>query len=198
MESNNNAPEMNEKAACYLENDTQNEPAEFQESASESATEQTEHNEELQAQLDACKVESHEWKNKFMLISADMQNYKRRIEKEQSMWTRRAQEDILVKLLAIVDDFDRALAEHKKQEKTPELDAWLKGFEMIGKGLYKFLGTMHVSEIEQMQAFDPMLHEAIAQVDMPDVTSGDIVDVVQKGFMFGDEVLRPAKVTVAK
>jgi molecular chaperone GrpE len=198
MESNNNSPEINEKATCHPKNNMQNESAEFQEATSEAEIEQNEQNEDLQIQLDACKVESNEWKNKFMLVSADMQNYKRRIEKEQSMWTRRAQEDVLVKLLAIVDDFDRALAEHEKQEKTPELDAWLKGFEMIGEGLYKFLKNMHVTQIEQMQIFDPMLHEAIAQVEAPDVASGDIVDVVQKGFMFGDEVLRPAKVTVAK
>ncbi len=155
-------------------------------------------NDKLQGQLDACQVECEQWKSKFVQVSADMQNYKRRVEKEQSMWARRAQEDVLVKLLTIVDDFDRALAEHEKHERTPELDSWLEGFELIGKGLYKFLGNMNVVEIKQMQDFDPTLHEAIAQVDMPDKSEGDIVDVVQKGFMFGDEVLRPAKVTVAK
>jgi len=119
------------------------------------------------------------------------------MEKEQLAWTRRAQEGILVQLLPIVDDFDRALNEHKKHA-DQELSAWMVGFEMISKELYKFLKSVHVTEILANAAFDPMLHEAIAQVESSDVASGDIVEVVQKGYMLGDEVLRPAKVVVAR
>ncbi len=191
------ADKMNQKQPDNKDIDIQDEGVQNQQDAATLEAKNADNN-KLQGQLDACKIECEQWKDKFVQVSADMQNYKRRVEKEQSMWTRRAQEDVLIKLLTIVDDFDRALAEHEKHERTPELDTWLEGFELIGKGLYKFLGNMNVVEIKQMKTFDPTLHEAIAQVDMPDKSEGDIVDVVQKGFMFGDEVLRPAKVTVAK
>lgn len=151
----------------------------------------------LQAQLEACKATSEQWQNRYIQLSADMQNYKRRMEKEQLTWTRRAQETLLLQLLPIVDDFDRAIAEHKKHS-GGELTAWMVGFEMISKELYKFLSAARVTEITRQGAFDPILHEAIAQVDAPEVASGDIVEVIQKGYLLGDEVLRPAKVTVAR
>lgn len=153
---------------------------------------------ELRSSLDVCKQNCQEWKDKYVHVSADLQNYKRRIEKEQALWIDRAQGDVLVRLLSIVDDFDRALSEHYNRERTPELDQWLKGFELIGKELYKCLQDMQVTEIKDTIYFDPTLHEAIVQVEDAQRSSGEIVDVIQKGFMFKDRVLRPAKVTVAK
>ena len=152
----------------------------------------------LKSSLEACEVACNEWQDKYMHVSADLQNFKRRVEKEQVAWARQAKAEVLLNLLAIVDDFDRALSEHSKREHTADLDNWFEGFELIGKSLYKFLHQMDVIEIDQMSTFDPNLHEAIAQVDSDQHTSGNIVDVVQKGFMFNGEVLRPAKVTVAK
>lgn len=158
------------------------------------------HNEvdELRSSLDVCKQNCQEWKDKYLHVAADLQNYKRRIEKEQALWIDRAQGDLLLRLLAIVDDFDRALSEHHNRERTPELDQWLKGFELIGKGLYKLLQELQVTEIKDTIYFDPTLHEAIVQVEDAQRSSGEIVDVIQKGFMFKERVLRPAKVTVAK
>lgn len=151
----------------------------------------------LQVALDACKAQAEQWQQRYVQVSADMQNYKRRMEKEQLTWTRRAQESILVQLLPIVDDFDRALDEHKKHTEQ-DLSAWMVGFEMISKELYKFLKSVHVTEMPATSSFDPEKHEAVAQVESSDVASGDIVEVLQKGYMLGDAVLRPAKVTVAR
>lgn len=161
-------------------------------------TQQGQTENELQARLEACQTVCNEWKDKYIHVSADLQNYKRRIEKEQALWIARAQSDLLLPLLTIVDDFDRALAEHYSREKTAELDQWLKGFELIGKELYKFLHAVGVTEIKDTIYFDPNLHEAIVQVESDKHNSGDIVDVIQKGFMLKDQVLRAAKVTVAK
>lgn len=153
---------------------------------------------ELQARLATSEASCNEWKDKYIHVSADLQNYKRRVEKEQITWIQRAQADMLLPLLTIVDDFDRALSEHHNRERTSELDQWLKGFELIGKELYKFLHSMGVTEIKDTVYFDPNLHEAIVQIESEQHNSGDIVDVLQKGFMIKDHVLRPAKVTVAK
>lgn len=152
----------------------------------------------LKVSLEICEVACNAWQDKYMHVSADLQNFKRRVEKEQVAWARQAKAEVLLNLLAIVDDFDRALSEHHKRERTADLDNWFEGFELIGKSLYKFLHQMDVTEIDQMSTFDHNLHEAIVQVDSDKHTSGDIVDVIQKGFMFNGEVLRPARVTVAK
>jgi molecular chaperone GrpE len=152
----------------------------------------------LQAELNACKEASELSQQRYIQVLADMQNYKRRMEKDQLAWTRRAQESVLSQLLPIVDDFDRAIMEHKKHGGDEELSAWMVGFEMISKELYKFLKSVHVTEITEISSFDPELHEAVAQVESDSVASGDIVEVVQKGYMLADQVLRPAKVTVAR
>jgi len=151
-----------------------------------------------QEAIDSCKKELAEVQEKFMHVSADFANFKRRVEKERMMWIRNAQKEVLHNILSIVDDFNRAVIEHQKKERTPELDAWLSGFEMIHNSLYEFLKKNGVTVIESVTHFDPELHEAIAQVDAPEHTSGDIVEVMQKGFMFHDQLLRPAKVVVAK
>jgi len=153
---------------------------------------------ETEQKLQACQTELADWKDRFMHVTADMQNYKRRMESERVMWAHRAQEKVLLGLLAIVDDFDRALAEHEKVEHTEDLDAWLQGFELIGKSLYKYLASVGVQPIEQVNTFDPELHEAVVQIEAADKASGDIVEVMLKGYMFNDAVLRPAKVVVAK
>ena len=101
-------------------------------------------------------------------------------------------------MLAIVGDFDRAVQEHQKKERTPQLDAWLTGFEMINKSLYKFLKKYEVEEITELVSFDPTLHEALVHIESAQHESGQIIEVMQKGFTFKGEVLRPAKVSVAK
>lgn len=152
----------------------------------------------LQAELETCKTTAEQWQQRFIQVSADMQNYKRRMEKEELSWGKRAQESLLIQLLPVVDDFERALAEQKKYNETQEFSAWIAGFEMIAKEFIKFLKNVQVTEMQETTVFDPELHEAVAQVESSDVPSGDIVQVVQKGYMFGDQVLRPAKVTVAR
>lgn len=193
MEPKDNSPE---NSTCCSQETNQHNADNVQ--GQHASSEQDQALTHIQAELDACKASSDQWQQRYIQVSADMQNYKRRMEKEQLSWTRRAQESVLVQILPIVDDFDRALAEHKKHVGDQELSAWIVGFEMISKELYKFLKSVHVTEIAASSVFDPELHEAVAQIEAPEVASGDIVEVVQKGYMLGEEVLRPAKVVVAR
>lgn len=148
-------------------------------------------------ELATCKAELEEWKNKSLRISADFDNYKKRMEKERLFWMHSAQSAIINDLLAIVDDFDRASAQAHATLK-PEQQEWMAGFDLIGKALYKMLTKYEVKEITYHATFDPLYHEAIAHVESPEHESGAIVQVLQKGFMHKDQVLRPAKVSVAK
>lgn len=146
--------------------------------------------------LQACQQELAEWKDKYLRLSADFQNYKRRQTQEQSSLRRMMQGKILFDLLRIVDDFDRALEEAKTEESSG-LAAWLEGFSMIRKELYKLLDSYGVKEIETYDEFDPEIHEAVMQVDSEDHQSGSIVEVLEKGYMIDGQVLRPAKVSIA-
>lgn len=149
-------------------------------------------------ELKACQDQVSEWRDKYLHLNADFQNYMRRQEKERGMWMHGAQASVFKELLTIVGDFDRALAQGKTTENNQEADQVRLGVEMIRASLYKLLAKFEVTEIAQNTVFDPEIHEAIAAVESPDHESGSIVTVIEKGFMFKGQVLRPAKVTVAQ
>lgn len=148
------------------------------------------------AELFACIAERDSWKEKFLRLQADYDNFTKRNEKERLQWRDTLQSALLLDILPIVDDFDRAF--EKQNEADISLQNWLAGFEMIRKSLQKFLEKYNVKEIPATLPFDPEYHEALMQVESPSHQAGEIVGILQKGYTFRDEVLRPAKVSVAK
>jgi len=150
------------------------------------------------SQLLACQTELEQWKEKYMRVSADLENFRRRMEKERARWMESAQAEVVYDMLSIVDNFETVLNQTKKQELSTEQKKWFDGFAMINKMFSKSLKTHGLQEITEIEQFDPELHEAISQVESEDHESGEIVEVLQKGYRFKDEVLRPAKVSVAK
>lgn len=144
-----------------------------------------------------CEADLRLLKDKFVRLGADFQNYKVRVEKDRVLWMDKARTDVLLGLLRVVDDFDRALEESRKKS-TPELQQWLAGFELIHKALYQYLRTFDVVPMEDVKRFDASLHEAVTQIPSKDHQSGEIVDVMERGFMHKGNVLRVAKVIVAQ
>jgi len=138
------------------------------------------------------------WKEQLLRVSADFQNLKRRVEKEKLEWIKIAQVDVIKSFLSLVDDFDRAIESSERSSLSDEVKAWLEGFKMIRKNLSKKLSDLGVSEIDYGKEFDPHLHEALMQVSSKDHKSGEIVQVISPGYLFKDEVIRHAKVSVAK
>jgi molecular chaperone GrpE len=156
------------------------------------------HNQNSQPdQLQECKNELAQWKERSLRISADFENYKKRVEREKDQWIRMAQSNILFDLLSIADDFDRALNEARKSG-SDQLKVWIEGFELTKKSLDKLLAKYDVQEVKETVKFNPELHEAVMHVESPDHKSGDVVTVLQKGYVFKGHVLRPAKVSVAQ
>ena len=151
-------------------------------------------------ELDQCRQEVNQWKERFMRMTADFENYKRRTEKEQSSWVRSSKMVVLRTMLPVVDTVELALLDCAQRERTAENESLIAGVEMMGAAFHKFLQASDVIEINQVTHFDPLLHEAIVQVETDECPSGEIVAVLQKGYLFGkeQEVLRPAKVSVAK
>jgi len=144
-----------------------------------------------------CDNQVGQLKSSFARISADFENYKKRISKDQINWRHNNQSEIFLELLLTIDSFDQAFYKYESG-KNPELDAWLEGFKMIHKNFYSFLDKFNIKIIDSNIPFDPEYHEALSQVESDKHDSGEIVEVLQKGFILGDRVLRPAKVSVAK
>lgn len=151
---------------------------------------------QLRSALEAAQQEAAENKAAWQRSAADFSNYKRRTEQEREAIVGLANEVLLAKLLAIVDDFDRAIA-----NMPPELRdvSWVGGISAIDRKLDQLLESEGLTPIEALgKQFDPHEHEAIAQEDRPGVPEGTVIAELQKGYRLRDRVLRPAMVAVAR
>ncbi len=127
---------------------------------------------------------------------AEFQNYRRRIEREQQDMRERIQLDVLKTLLPIIDDFERAMA--TVPEEIQE-DPWINGVNLVHSKLTRILEDHNIEPVDPVgEPFDPNLHQAIAMDESDDVDSGHIIETMQKGYMSGDIMLRPALVRVAQ
>ncbi len=133
-------------------------------------------------------------KEKSMRIQAEMMNFKRRKEEESATLKKYANEDILKQLLQVSDNFDRALS-----METEENAEFLKGFKMISTSIKNILKDNGVTEIDALnQEFDPSVHQAVLTEAKEGVASGIVIEVLQKGYMYKDRVLRPSMVKVSE
>lgn len=149
--------------------------------------------EELQKQLAEAQSQAAEYKDGWQRALADFQNYKRRVEAENSETYHNAVGNIVRRYLPILDDLERALA-HR-----PADQPWADGIELIYRKLQTILENEGVKRIQaEGQPFDPNFHEAIAQEPAEGVESGTVVGVVQHGYVIGERVIRPAMVRVAQ
>ncbi len=161
----------------------------------ESIREQSESATDTYVQLEQCKVSLAEWQEKYARLSADLENFRRRTAKERIEWSQMAQAKLLTALLGIVDNYDRAMA--LALNVPAELKSWHDGISMIHASFHDYLKNAGVKEMEYT-IFDPERHEALIQVESNQKEPGHIVEVLEKGYVLNDVVLRPAKVSVAK
>jgi molecular chaperone GrpE len=126
---------------------------------------------------------------------AEFQNYKRRTEREQTQLHQKIKSDVLAQVLPIIDDFERAMA---NLPDTLKDEPWLDGIRLIQDKFVKHLAENNVTTIDPTgDAFDPTLHQAIARDDSDTVESGHVIETLQKGYIVGETLLRPALVRVA-
>ena len=161
--------------------------------------EQTEHTEEsaVDPSLE-CQNELTEATNRLKYLQAEFDNYKKRSAKERILWSEIAQAEVLVTVLGLVDDIDRALSELEAQELPAEVQVHFEGFSLIGKSCVKLLEKFGVEEIPYQKEFDPTFFEAVMKQESADHQEGEIVAILQKGYQRNGRVLRPAKVSVAQ
>lgn len=162
--------------------------------AEEAKGEETPAEEELDP-LVAAQNEAEQWKDKYIRLVAEFENYKKRTLKEKSELILNGSEKTVAAILPILDDFERATA-----DKTEDPLAIKEGFELIYKKFLKALETLGVNKIETDNAdFNVDYHEAIAMVPgMGDDKKGKVIDCVQTGYTLNDKVIRHAKVAVGQ
>jgi molecular chaperone GrpE len=152
--------------------------------------------EELHAQLEEARREAAESKAGWQRGMADFTNYRRRTEQERQDLLGLASDSLLLKVLALADDFDRAI-EHIPEDSKDS--PWVEGVVAIDRKLRQLLESEGVSPLEaQGRPFDPREHQAIAHEDSREVPDGTVIGEVQRGYRVRDRVLRPSLVVVAR
>ncbi|MDH3892004.1 MAG: nucleotide exchange factor GrpE [candidate division Zixibacteria bacterium] len=132
--------------------------------------------------------------DQLLRAAAEFDNYKKRTARRFEQIVQSGQDRILLELLEVIDNFDRALAPNGEQD---DLDAHRKGMKLIYEQLNSLLGKHNVEPIEAVgKVFDPNLHEALMQTDSDEYPEGTVAVEVAKGYRQGDRVIRHSKVGV--
>jgi len=145
----------------------------------------------------SCFTEIQDFKNKYIYLNADFDNYRKRIDKEKKQWAQYAEENVLKGVLTIIDDLERAFTQLDSKLLPEDLQSQFQGFKLILKSAHGLLSKFNVEEIKS-DTFDPEIHEALAQVESDKHQSGQVVEVYEKGYKHNGHLLRPAKVSVSK
>lgn len=167
--------------------------------------ESEENQEEIQATCEGEEVDKveeltlkvSELNDKYLRLTAEYDNYRKRTLKERMELIKSAGEGTLKSLLPVVDDFDRAIS-HLNE--ASDLEAVKKGIDLIYNKFQEFLKRNGVVEIEAKDKdFDTDLHEAVTKIPAPsDTMKGKVVDCIEKGYMLNDKIIRFAKVVVGE
>lgn len=150
---------------------------------------------ELEQRLAHATAQAAEYKDQWLRATADYKNYKRRAEAERADLIRSASAGLTLKILPVLDDFERAISNI-----PPEVaeTAWWGGTQLIAQKLRTILESEGVTPIEALgQDFDPNLHEAVLYEEA-DGQDGKVIAELQKGYKLRDRVLRPTMVKVGK
>jgi molecular chaperone GrpE len=143
----------------------------------------------------ALQKERDDLYDRLLRKTAEFDNFRKRVDRDRKDMIEWAAADVLSDVLAIADDFDRALA----ADAPPEAQQYKAGLELIHRQLAELLKKRGVTPVEALGAdFDPHLHQAVAYEEVAGAREGEVVGVMAKGYKLGDRLLRPALVKVAK
>lgn len=176
------------------------------ENLEESQTEEVETQEDNETEetvevdpLEAALAEAADYKDKYLRAHADFENSKKRLEKDKMNAVSYANESFAKDILAVMDSFENALASMEESEDSSEvLEKMKEGVNLTHEQLKKVLEKNHIKAVDCEGEFDPEVHQAIMQVDSDAHETGDVVQVMQKGYTIKDRILRPAMVSTCK
>ncbi|MCK4853037.1 MAG: nucleotide exchange factor GrpE [Bacteroidales bacterium] len=152
---------------------------------------------EKSAKLKELEAALQEQKEKYLRLSADFDNYRKRTMKEKIELTKQAGEEIFARILPVLDNLERAMM---SIEEAKDLEAVKEGMQLIYNLFTEYLGQQGVKEIEAMhQDFDTDVHDAVTKIPSPDKKlKGKVVDVIERGYFLNEKVLRYAKVVIGE
>jgi len=152
--------------------------------------------EDLQVQLAQKTQEAQENYERFLRLAAEMENLKKRRDREKADLLLFANESLIKELLPMVDNLELALA-HGREQGAPQ--AFLEGLELVHQGFLKALERFGVTPLTSLgETFDPAFHNAVQEVENPEVNDCSVTQELQKGYLFHKRLLRPAMVVVAR
>ena len=139
--------------------------------------------------------ERDDYYDRLLGLTAEFDNYRKRVERDRREAGERASAAVFEHLLPTIDDFERALS----AEADPAAEPYRKGVELIYRQMLDFLKKRGVTPIEALGAdFDPNFHQAVIHETSDAHREGEVMEELQRGYMLGDRLLRPAMVKVAK
>ena len=168
-----------------------------QQAAAEAAEEQQEVADPVMQELEAAKATIEEQKDKYLRLSAEFDNYRKRTLKEKADLIKNGGEKAISAILPILDDLERAL---QNMQKADDVKAMYEGIDLIYQKFLKGLSQEGLQKMEPVgEVFDTDYHEAVALVPAPsEDQKGKVLDCVQTGYKLNDKVIRHAKVVVAQ
>ncbi|MFQ6050325.1 MAG: nucleotide exchange factor GrpE [Candidatus Hydrothermarchaeota archaeon] len=162
----------------------------------EGKTEENKFIEQLKDEILQKEKSLQEYKDRLVRLMADFENYKKRASQEKEEIIKHASENLIVKLLTVLDSFELALEAIKNNE---DKDSVYKGIEMIYNQFRDILEKEGLKEIEALnKPFDPYLHESVMIEETNEYPNNMVIEEFQKGYMLGTKVIRYSKVKVAK
>lgn len=187
----------NQENANTADTDSESNSEQNQEQTVEQNEAEAAENQSKQDELSVDSKELEEMKDKHLRLQAEFENYRRRTLKEKADLISTAGEKVLVNLLPVIDDLDRAL---ESTASAQDVNAVREGLELIVNKFQNFLKNNGVAEIEaKNQDFDADKHEAVTKFPAPsEDMKGKVIDVVQKGYTINGKVMRYAKVVVGE
>lgn len=191
QEENEVLKEQQEKASEQTESQAQN--AQHTEEESEELTSE----QKLEKELEEAKKTIEEQKDKYLRLSAEFDNYRKRTMKEKAELIKNGGEKAISAILPILDDLERAL---QNMQKADNVQSMYEGIDLISQKFHKVLSQEGLQKMDPVgETFDTDYHEAIALVPAPDeAQKGKVLDCVQTGYKLNDKVIRHAKVVVAQ
>jgi len=187
MKKENSAEEMENKVEDIENNQEDSQNEEVNESTDDAEVGEV-------SELDKVKAELAEQKDKYLRLYSEFENFRRRTAKEKLEMVKTANESLISDLLPVVDDFERA---DKSFTEEAEVKSIKEGIDLVYQKLVKALEKKGVSiiAVEKGSDFDPEFQEAITQIPAPEEKlKGKVVDVIEKGYLLGEKVIRFTKV----
>ncbi len=154
-------------------------------------------NKAVEQKKDECEQRLSEVQDRYLRLSAEFDNYRKRTMRERSELLKTASEDVLIRILPVLDDFERAMG---SMEEAKDIEAIRAGIYLIYNKFREFLSQQGIREMDSLNDdFDTDMHEAVTKIPVQEEKKkGKVVDVIEKGYLLNEKVVRYAKVIIGE